>query len=92
MVKQKFQNMEKQDIEKLIKPKLDNLVKDYSQPLEKDESDYLVSRISELLQTYTWVDEKHFDKTHNEMITNYPMYKRVNVATFMTAFKKSNFE
>lgn len=88
----KFKDFNKEELIKKLQPKINDLVMDYWQQMEDDESDYLIRRISELLQTYTWVDEKHFDKTHNEMITNYPMYKRVNVATFMTAFKKSNFE
>lgn len=67
------------------------LVKAYAQrAFLKKEMDFMVDLIYERLKKRNELNEKYIKNAYHELLDNYVYYKRINAASFFTAYMKVN--
>jgi len=76
---------------KLIRGILIKLVKAYAQKAYlKGEMEFMVDMIYERLKKRNEIKEKYIKNAYYELLDNYVYYKKINAASFFTAYMRAN--
>jgi len=85
--------MKKETNEKkeFIKGILNKLIRAYAQQVFlKKEMDFMVDLIYERLKKRNELNEKYIKNAYHELLDNYVYYKKINAASFFTAYMRAN--
>lgn len=80
----------KDEVKKYITFQIDQLFKAYDQDLDVIKFKQCIAIIVNELSKKQRLDKTNLDNAYNELLYNFTFYKRINAASYLTAFNKSN--